>query len=175
MNCTKMRMLSLCLAIAFIFTLSSGWALAEQNVTVEVKDGPEGAVRPDLDTAAVNLSFSGVQNGSAHIKLVSPEKNFFSPTDFPWVEGTELIDATVSITEGKASFQYMFPIRGEYPLTVEWSDENGNPLGSHQLVVSIQENAAEIQKAILFIAIVGAFGLLAGFALSKRRGSLHAA
>jgi hypothetical protein len=175
MNYLKNWIFAGCLAMGLVVvTLSSGFALAEQNVKVEVKNGSEGSARPDLDTPAVELIFSELQSGYAHIKLISPEKNFFSPTDFPWVEGTALIDATLSIEAGKATFDYMFPIRGEYPLTVELSDQNGKSLGTHQLVIPIQENPQEIQNAIIFIMSLGAFGLLAGFGLSKWRGSLHA-
>jgi hypothetical protein len=167
-----MKILAVYLVIFSILIMSSGTITAEPHVKVEVKDGPQGPVRPDLDTASVELTFNDVQNGSARIKLSSPEPKFFSPTDFPWVEGTELIDAILSIEGNKASFDYMFPIRGEYPMTVELSDENGNPVGTHQLVITIQENPQEIQNAIIFIALLGTFGLLVGFGLSKWRGNL---
>jgi hypothetical protein len=164
-----------CFALLFVIAFFPGAAFAAQDVKVEVKDGPAGPARPDLDTAAVLLTFQGIQNGSAHIQLASPEKDFFSPTDFPWVEGTPLIDAKVAIEDGKASFEYMFPIRGKYPLTVEWFDENEKSIGTNQLVIPIQENSQEIRNAILFVALLGVFGLAAGFGLSKWRGRSYAA
>lgn len=175
MGLVKIWSLTGCLALALVATLFYGSAMAEPHIEVIVEDGPEGSVRPDLDTAAVQILFNGIQSGSAHIKLKSPKKEFFSPTDFPWVEGTELIEATLSISGGKASFHYMFPIRGEYPLTVEWSDENGTPLGSQQMVISIQENPQEIQNAILFIALLCTFGIIIGYGLARGRRNLYAA
>ncbi|MGG1596918.1 hypothetical protein [Paenibacillus naphthalenovorans] len=163
-----------CLAVLAVGMISLSSAFAEQEVNVEVKNGPAGAVRPDLDKATVELSIPAIRDGSAHIRLRSPEKKFVS-TDFPWVEGTELIDSTVAIRDGKASFQYMFPIRGEYPLSVEWFDENGHPEGSRQFAVTIEENPKEVQNALIFMAMLAFFGLLAGFGLSRRRRGIHAA
>jgi hypothetical protein len=164
-----------CMVVLSIGLIPMTAVAAEEKVRIEIKEGPVGAVRPDLDTATVELAFSQVPNGSAHIRLRSPETKFFSPTDFPWVEGTELIDATLLIEGGKATFNYMFPIRGDYPMTVELFGENGQSLGIHQLVVSMQENPKEVQNAILFVVLLGSFGLLVGFGLSKWRGNLHAA
>jgi hypothetical protein len=167
----KIGFLASCLLLVF----SAVPIQAEPNVSVVVKDGPQGAVRPDLDTASVELLFQDVEKGSAHIKISSPKPNFFSPTDFPWVEGTELIDSSLTIEQGKASFDYMFPIRGEYAMSVEWSDENGNALGSDELIISIQENPQEVQNGILFITLLALFGLVVGFGLSKWRVNPHAA
>jgi|GEM_PF-2461187 len=163
------------LAIAMLLcTVLGTYVSAEEAVTIEVKNEEGGQVRPDLDTAKVELSFTEVQNGSAHIQLSSPERKFFSPTDFPMVEGTDLIDSTLSIENGKASFNYMFPIRGDYHLQVDVVDEKGNKVGNHHLVVNISENPKEVQNAILFIAILAVFGLIAGYVLARRRRNTYA-
>lgn len=153
-----------------------GISFAQEN-QVQVKvSGPAGmAARPDKDTANVEFTFGQVQNGSAHLLLHSPAKKLFPSTDFPWVEDTDLIDSTVSIVDGKASFDYMFPIRGDYPMTVELMDNNGNKLDSQQLLVTIEENPKEIRNAIFFVALLAAFGLITGFGLAKRRRTTYAA
>jgi hypothetical protein len=163
-----------CMVLFAVAMISVSPAAADQEVNIELKKDSEGAIRPDLDTATVILNFHDVQDGSARMLLRSPERKLLSPTDFPNVEGTALIDSTLSIKEGKASFEYMFPIRGDYPVSLELLDKDEKPLRSYQLVIHIQENPEEIQNAILFTGLLGAFGLFVGWALSKRRGNLHA-
>lgn len=160
------------LFVALVLPFSS--ATAGEAVRVEVKNEQGGEVRPDLDTAQVELSFSEIQSGTARVFLSSPEPEFFSPTDFPIVEGTDLIDATLPVVNGKASFQYMFPIRGDYRLKVEVMDEKGNALGTHDLVISISENPEEVKNAVLFIALLAVFGFAVGYLLSRRRKHVHA-
>ncbi len=160
------------LFVALVLPFSS--ATAGEAVRVEVKNEQGGEVRPDLDTAQVELAFSEIQSGTARVFLSSPEPEFFSPTDFPMVEGTDLIDATLPVVNGKASFRYMFPIRGDYQLKVEVIDEKGNALGTHDLVISISENPEEVKNAVLFIALLAVFGFAVGYLLSRRRKHVHA-
>jgi hypothetical protein len=148
--------------------------MAGEKVKVEVKNENGEGARPDLDTAKVELTFPDIQNGSARIVLSSPERKFFSPTDFPMVEGTKLIDSTLSVENGKASLDYMFPIRGDYRMKVKVMDEKGKSTGSYELFINIHENQDEVKKAIIFIVSLALFGFIAGFVLSKRRKNVHA-
>ncbi|MCA0757664.1 hypothetical protein KP806_21610 [Paenibacillus sp. N4] len=147
-------------------------AAAKDAAAVEVNGNVLASVRPDLDTPVVELSFQEVTNGSAHIRLNSPEADFYSPTDFPWVEGTPLIDSTVTIKDGRAAFEYMFPIRGEYAMTLDILDEAGQAVGTQELTINIHENPNEVRNAVLFISLLAAFGLLCGWIFSKRRRRL---
>ena len=52
-------------------------AAAKDAATIELNEGVLAAVRPDLDTSTVELSFQDVTNGSVHIQLSSPETKFF--------------------------------------------------------------------------------------------------
>ncbi|MGM0715502.1 hypothetical protein ACWKW1_25520 [Brevibacillus parabrevis] len=162
--------------IAIIFTAMFSYSpvTAEESVIVNVQNEQGGDTRPDLDTAKVELTFANNQNGTAHIFLRSPERKFFSPTDFPIVEGTDLIDATLPIENGKATFQYMFPIRGDYHLKVYVMDGEGKAGGTHELVININENPAEVKNAVIFITILTAFGFAVGYLLSRRRKSVYA-
>lgn len=160
--------------IAFLLMMQMTLVIAEEEVKVKITNEQGVEVRPDLDTAQVELTFTDIQNGSAHVFLNSPERKFFSPTDFPMVEGTKLIDSTLAVENGKAVFDYMFPIRGDYPMKVEVMDEKGNPAGTHHLVVNIHENPDEVKNSIIFISALVSFGVIAGFTLAKRRKNVHA-
>ncbi len=160
--------------IAFLLMMQITSVLAEEEVKVEVKNEQGVEARPDIDTAKVELTFADIQNGSAHVFLSSPERKFFSPTDFPLVEGTKLIDSTLAVANGKAVFDYMFPIRGNYQMKVEVMDEKGNLAGTHNLVINIHENPDEVKNAIIFMVSLVLFGVVSGFALAKRRKNVYA-
>lgn len=171
---TKKTFISVFAFITFLSMMPFTSIMAEEKVKVEVKNEQGKEARPDLDTAKVELTLLDIQNGSAHIVLSSPERKFFSPTDFPMVEGTKLINSTLSVKNGKASFDYMFPIRGDYRMKVEVLDETGKSVGTHELLINIHENPAEVKNAIIFIISLALFGFIAGFVLAKRRKNVHA-
>lgn len=170
---TKVTFLGI-IAIIFALMFSNSPVTAGESIIANVQNEQGGDVRPDLDTAEVELTFANIQNGTAHISLRSPERKFFSPTDFPIVEGTDLIDAILPIENGKATFQYMFPIRGDYHLKVDEMDGEGKAAGTHELVININENPEEVKNAVIFIAILAAFGFAVGYVLSRRRKSVYA-
>ena len=170
----KMIFISVLSLISLLLMIPTVSVIAGENVKIAVESEQGKGARPDLDTAKVELTIPDIENGSAHIVLNSPERKFFSPTDFPMVEGTKLIDSTLSVENGKASFDYMFPIRGEYKMKVEVLDEKGNVAGTHKLFINIHENPDEVKKAIIFIISLALFGFIAGFVLAKRRKNVHA-
>src|SRR5262245_35149579 len=66
-----------------------------------------------------------VANGSVAIRLEAPEPHWFFSTDFPLVEGSRLLDMTVPLRHGRAEWRYLFPIRGQYRLSVEFAAPDG--------------------------------------------------
>ncbi|MDP5275951.1 hypothetical protein [Chengkuizengella axinellae] len=170
----KLFRVGILLSILLLMPTTMIMGQEEEGVKVEINNENGGEARPDLDTVNVELIFSDIENGSANILLNSPERKFFSPTDFPIVEGTELIHSIISVENGKAAFDYMFPIRGDYPMTVEVLDENGTVSATHLLNIHIPENPDEVKNAIIFVGILVLFGFLVGLILTARRGRTHA-
>lgn len=170
----KMTFISVFSLITFLLMMPIVSVIAGEDVKIDVENKQGKGARPDLDTVKVELTIPDIESGSAHIVLNSPERKFFSPTDFPMVEGTKLIDSTLSVENGKAAFDYMFPIRGEYRMKVEVLDEKGNVAGTHQLFIDIHENPEEVKKAIIFVVSLALFGFFVGFVLAKRRKNVHA-
>ncbi|NBI29279.1 hypothetical protein [Chengkuizengella marina] len=170
----KKFLLSIGVLLTFLMLMPTTLTMGEEAVKIKVNNEKGGQTRPDLDTAKVELTFTEIENGSANILLNSPERKFFSPTDFPIVEGTELIESTILVENGKAEFDYMFPIRGNYEMTVEVLNENGIVAGTHLLNIHIPENPDEIQNAIVFVGVLFLFGFLVGLILTAKRGRTHA-
>src|SRR5262249_54840289 len=66
-----------------------------------------------------------VVNGNMRIRLAAPEPHWFFSTDFPLVEGSRLLDMTVPLRQGRVEWRYLFPIRGQYRLSVEFAAPDG--------------------------------------------------
>ena len=61
-----------------------------------------------------------------NIRLEAPKPGRFFSTDFPLVEGSELIEMRLPLRRGRAEWSYLFPIRGEYRLTIDAVTPAGN-------------------------------------------------
>jgi hypothetical protein len=66
-----------------------------------------------------------VAQGSVAIRLDAPKPGRFFSTDFPFVEGSRLLEMNLPLRQGKAEWKYFFPIRGEYLLAVEFVAPDG--------------------------------------------------
>ncbi|SFJ21792.1 hypothetical protein [Thermoflavimicrobium dichotomicum] len=123
---------------------------------------------PDGNLAQVEVPVQASEGSLVRVQLSSPPKQFFPTTDFPIVEGTQLLDGTFAVHDGKVRFQYMFPIRGTYQLSVEGVE--GSTLKKQVIPIAIDENPDEVRNLILFISGLVLLGLACGFLLTTWRG-----
>ncbi|MDP2605171.1 MAG: hypothetical protein Q8S00_21715 [Deltaproteobacteria bacterium] len=85
---------------------------------------------PYSDPATLTLLITGadgrpVTQGSLAIRLDAPKPGPLFSTDFPFVEGSRLLEMTLPLRQGKAEWKYLFPIRGEYLLAVDFVAPDG--------------------------------------------------
>jgi hypothetical protein len=59
-----------------------------------------------------------LENGWVQVRLDAPPPGRFFSTDFPFVEGSQLLDMRLPIHQGRVRWQYVFPIRGQYRMIV---------------------------------------------------------
>ncbi|MEX0802070.1 MAG: hypothetical protein WD688_01935 [Candidatus Binatia bacterium] len=95
----------------------------EINLYFETAPLPE-RLRPFSEPASLSLLATAADGtplagGWVNIRLEAPQSGGFFSTDFPLVEGTELVEMRIPLKAGKAEWKYLFPIRGEYRLDVE--------------------------------------------------------
>jgi hypothetical protein len=81
-------------------------------------------LRPFSETATIIVSVTNsggtpIEEGRVQIRLDAPKPDRFFSTDFPFVEGSRLLEMQLPIQDGKVQWQYLFPIRGEYLMAVE--------------------------------------------------------
>ena len=99
-----------------------------------------GPVR--LSVLVTDTDGKPVKNGWADIRLDAPNPGMIFSTDIPLVEGTRLFEMRLPLRHGEASWQYDWPIRGEYRLAVEATDADGRK-ASKTFNIKVRESAAK--------------------------------
>ena len=82
-------------------------------------------IRQRLTLLVTGTDGKPVAQGRVAIRLEAPEPGRFFSTDFPLVEGSRLLDMSLPLRQGRAEWKYLFPIRGQYRLTVEFVAPDG--------------------------------------------------
>jgi hypothetical protein len=150
--------------VPFLFLSSSLWA---QDINIYLKVSPPlEMLRPYSDPATMTLLITGAEGkpvieGRVAIRLDAPEPGRFFSTDFPLVEGSRLLDMSLPLSQGKAEWKYLFPIRGRYRLTIEFVAPDGR-IVNKTFPLRIREN--EQKWFFLGIFTMGLFvlGVFAG-------------
>ena len=82
-------------------------------------------------------------------------------TDFPVVEGRRLLELVLPLRQGRAGWKYLFPIRGDYRLSVSVIGADGKAIAKN-FVISILENRAKWIWLGMFCVGLFLFGFAAG-------------
>jgi hypothetical protein len=106
-----------------------------------------------------------------HIQLLTPPPTPWFTTDFPIVEGTELLDIEGNSESGRFQFQQMLPIRGDYQLKVAVTPiVPGAFKPIHQLsTLTVRENPLKLIYFPILLLILLAIGLLGGWTIGGRQ------
>ncbi len=130
--------------------------------------GPTGHIEPEhfmLEVRDANGAL--VPNVKIDYRMVAPQTNWFISTDVPRVEGVVMMDDHYVSATGQQPFNYIFPIRGPYQVTVQASPVTPGAFEpttkTFDLNITEKESSA-INLTILLIALV-VFGALSGFLL----------
>jgi hypothetical protein len=151
--------------VAVPFFLSA--PLHAEDVNIYFKTSPRvELLRPYADPADMSLLITGaddrpVKRGFVDIRLDAPPPGRFFSTDFPFVEGTRLIEMRMELRQGRANWKYLFPIRGEYHLAVVVTTENGGK-ATKDFKFHVRENRKKWFALTGFSAGLFLLGLAAG-------------
>lgn len=120
---------------------------------------PQSPVR--LTLQAVDVAGNALENAKVRLTILTPPKNPWLSTDFPIVEGTELLDVEGIAPKGEFQVQQILPIRGTYQLLVniEPTVENAFKPFQETLSLSVRENALKYRNFGILLAIL----LIVGF------------
>ncbi len=106
-----------------------------------------------------------INQGFVEIRLDAPKPGRFFSTDFPFIEGSRLSEMRLALRQGRATWNYLLPIRGEYRLAVDVVTLDGKK-ASKIFDFRVREN--EQKWFILGAFSVGLF--LLGVSSRTRRG-----
>lgn len=163
-----------CLAWVFFFDGAS--AVAANTITL-ITEPPLKQIRPDTRPVLFTLSATDrqgkpVKSGYLKVTLKSPARSKIFSTDFPWVEGTTLLNLSAEIINGKFSFYYLPPIRGTYFLSVDFSEGGSQPIGKNNFQLKIHENPDEMKHLYLLLGFLFIIGVLAGIFTQRSKTAL---
>ncbi|GAB6174899.1 hypothetical protein JCM15765_43770 [Paradesulfitobacterium aromaticivorans] len=169
------RPLLLAFLVLFLFTPSPTHAAEENDLQIQLQSTPEfNVIKPNFDSqfSIVVKDNKGqpVKDVELAFTLESPAAKFFPSTDVPRVEGLTLMKSKVFVPDGKLDFGYVFPIRGEYALTVK-ATPTGNPNHAVEktLHFTINENPTKVRNVSIFISVLLLLGFATGYILTSRR------
>ncbi|HTF92277.1 MAG TPA: hypothetical protein VK632_04485, partial [Verrucomicrobiae bacterium] len=139
-------------ATLYISVLLAGFvfvpAVGSQDLNVYFKTTPRlELLRPFADPADLALLITDadgrpVNNATVNVRLDAPAPGRFFSTDMPIVEGTRLNEMTLKLRQGRVSWKYLFPIRGEYKLVVDVRAADGRQ-AARTFVFKIRENESK--------------------------------
>lgn len=172
--------LAFCL-ITFALPLAIGQA-DSAAVTVDVVTTPQPhAIRPDIDLVRVTLHVwlhgAPLQRGHLQVKLTAPPRAALLSTDFPMVEGTDLLVLASHVQDGALTFAYLFPIRGTYTFELAITPVPGGPdfaPTSLRRTLQLRENPAEVRNAWLLIVVLFVLGGISGVVFARSAAAREA-
>ena len=106
-----------------------------------------------LDTEEQPLSDANIQ-----VRILTPAKTPWLTSDFPIVEGTELLNLEASASQGNLEFEQVLPRRGNYSMEVAVTPQFTGAFEAFEqsLTLSIPENPVKYRNlAILAVILLG--------------------
>jgi hypothetical protein len=79
----------------------------------------------DLSLLITGADGRPLERATVTVRLEAPRPGALFSTDVPLIEGTVLSEMRLPLRQGKISWKYLFPIRGEYHLYVEVMSSEG--------------------------------------------------
>jgi hypothetical protein len=104
------------------------------------------------------------------VKIINPPSNRWFPTDFPIVEGTQLLELTAPAPDGKIQFEQMLPIRGNYQILVNVTPTDPQIAPYQQtLTLPVPESGIKYQNFAILSGILLAVGAAGGWVIGSRQ------
>jgi hypothetical protein len=124
-----------------------------------------------LSLQAVDAANQPLENAKIHLQILTPPKNPWFPTDFPIVEGTELLNIEAVTPKGELQIQQMLPIRGNYQLLVNVSPIVANAFTPFQqtLRLSVAESWVKYRNFAILAVMLLVLGLGGGLVLGGKQ------
>ncbi len=177
-------MLNLRWAVRVVLTLGLVWMALlgtmpgqaqDTGLTVAITSTPPlASVRPNHDLASITLTpiLRGKPLGQGHATFVltAPPAPTVLATGFPRVEGTTLLRLESALTKGALTFQYAFPLRGQYTVDLTLTPVPGGPTFPPtrvQQTLHLSEDPSVTRNAWMLVAGLFVLGGIAGVMFAR--------
>ena len=120
-----------------------------------------------LTLQALDTKGKPLNNALLNLELFTPKRNPFFTTDFPIVEGTQLLNIQAVAPNGKLEVEQMLPIRGKYELRVNATPSVANSFTPYKKTLNLNaiENSFKFQYLAVVAGILLGVGLLGGWVI----------
>jgi hypothetical protein len=134
----------------------------------------EATVTPSpvrLTLQAVDAVGQSLDNAKIRLQILTPPKSPWFPTDFPIVEGTQLLNIEVVAPKGELQIQQILPIRGQYQLLVKVSPivEKAFTPFQQTITLSVPENWIKYRNFGILVLVLLSVGLGGGLVLGGQQ------
>jgi hypothetical protein len=175
-------LLALLLAFLALAPAAPHAAAAEPSFQVTY-DPPLGQLEPQgnpdspktlttITVKAVGADGRPLRGATVDVKLTAPSPSPLLRSDVPRIEGRTLLHTTFAAPDGRYSFRYLLPIRGEYRLDLAASPavpEAGFEPFSRTQTFAVAERGGELATLLVVLAVLFGFGLLSAVLLLRPR------
>lgn len=137
---------------------------------IAVVTHPEpSAIVPDQDLVELRVRVTRggepARDVDLSYRLYAPPRTFWFSTDFPVVEGTPLLDGTVTLPAGVHETAMVLPIRGPYRFETRVEGPRGS--ASKTVRFDVNENPREKGYLAVFLGVLLLIGAAAGYLVSR--------
>jgi hypothetical protein len=136
---------------------------------------------PTVTVQALDEGGRALRDAVIDVTVIAPPTGLLPRTDRPLVEGRTLLRTRFLAPDGRHAFRYLWPIRGVYALELRASPAPGavRPFAAFRETqrFDIAERPGEVRRILVALGLLGACGLVAGYAFavrsarSRRRGT----
>jgi len=137
---------------------------------------PGDQIVPDVTLSTVRISVldgrgDPIPNVKIGFDLKAPVSGRLFSSDFPHVEGTDLMSYELVSSDGVLEFEYLWPIRGSYEIVMSASPTALSPVQfepvSTSTTLRLSESRAEMTNIIILVVFLAVFGLASGLVLGR--------
>ncbi len=166
------RILGLILGIVILLIGSSRAVPARSELQLEMVTSPPVAeIVPDetlvqTQVRLVDGTGQPVRGAWVRLKVDTPPHPRLFNTDFPWVEGTTLVEIESWVEDGTLTWDMVYPIRGKYTFTAEVTYPDGRQARATR-TLTVHENPAEVRNFVVLIGLLLTLGLVAGYWIGR--------
>jgi len=125
-----------------------------------------------LKLQARNAEGQPLQNARIRLQIQAPAPTPWVSTDFPWIEGQQLLDLTTVAPHGNLQVQQLLPIRGPYRVTARVAPGNRFQPFQQQWTLPVAERWDKYRNFGLLVGVLVVAGFGGGWILGGQQQRL---